>query len=98
VHFFENKRIELLSFYRGLSGADCDWSSFQIAFWEASAQRLMQALGAYGFLGLKKGLKSYLSHVSSATRNLRMAASNAGSLPALLELWDRCMGEKSENS
>jgi hypothetical protein len=98
VHFFENERIELLSFYHELSGADCDWSSFQTAFWEASAQRLMQALGAYGFLGLKKGLKSYLSHVPSATRNLRMAASNAGSLPALLELCDRCIGEKSENN
>jgi hypothetical protein len=34
---------------------DLDQATFRYVFWEASAQRLMQALGAYGFLALKKG-------------------------------------------
>jgi N-acetylmuramate 1-kinase len=86
VNFSRSERTELLSFYYGLSESALDWSSFQNAFWDASAQRLMQALGAYGFLGLKKGIKDYLRHVPAAVQNLRMAAENAGSLPTLLEL------------
>jgi len=86
VTFTAGEREELLSFYYGLSEPDLDWSAFQNAFWEASAQRLMQALGAYGFLGQVKGLKSYLAYVPSAVRNLRTAAENAASLPVLLEL------------
>jgi N-acetylmuramate 1-kinase len=86
VNFSGIERIELLSFYHGLSESAPDWVSFQNAFWEASAQRLMQALGAYGFLGLKKGFKGYLRHVPAAVQNLRMAAANAGSLPTLLEV------------
>ncbi len=65
---------------------DFDWATFQKYFWEASAQRLMQALGAYGFLGLKKGLKAFLDYIPAGLRNLHRAASQAASLPRLLEL------------
>ena len=34
-------------------------------------QRLMQALGAYGFLGLVKGHKHFLRHVAPAMRSLQ---------------------------
>jgi N-acetylmuramate 1-kinase len=85
-----NERKELLSFYRDLSTADLDWDSYQDMFWDASAQRLMQALGAYGFLGITKGLKNYLAHVPAGLRNLRSAAENAVSLPRLLEICARC--------
>jgi aminoglycoside/choline kinase family phosphotransferase len=86
VDFSASERIDLLSFYYGLSTPDLDWSAFQNAFWEASAQRLMQALGAYGFLGITKGLKSYLVHVPAGIQNLRTAVENATSLPTLLEV------------
>jgi N-acetylmuramate 1-kinase len=84
------ERNELLSYYFKLSPLDLEWERFQRMFWEASAQRLMQALGAYGFLGLVKGLKSYLAHVPSGLANLRLAAKNAASLPRLLEICERC--------
>ena len=51
----------------------------------------MQALGAYGFLGIKKELRSYLAHVPAGLRNLRMAAENARTLPLLLDLCDKCL-------
>jgi len=88
--FSESQRIELLSFYYALSGIDLDWEAFQNRFWEASAQRLMQALGAYGFLGLRRGLRNHLARVPAGIRNLRMAAENADSLPKLLEICTRC--------
>jgi hypothetical protein len=34
-------------------------------------QRLMQALGAYGYLGLVKGNESFLAHVPAALSSLR---------------------------
>jgi hypothetical protein len=83
-------REELLSFYFGLSKESLDQASFRNYFWEASAQRLMQALGAYGFLGLRKGLKDFLVHIPAALRNLHRAASQTASLPRLLDLSLAC--------
>jgi len=90
VNFPNGERDELLFFYYGLSKWNLDWATFQNTFWEASAQRLMQALGAYGFLGQKKGLKAYLEHIPDGLHNLRLAASQVSSLPHLLELCSDC--------
>jgi aminoglycoside/choline kinase family phosphotransferase len=90
VNLSSNERDELLSFYYKFLERDLDWHTFQNTFWEASAQRLMQALGAYGFLGLKKGLKAYLEHIPAGLRNLYRAASQVASLPRLRELSLAC--------
>ncbi len=90
VSFSENERERLLSFYYGLVKRNYDWPTFESHFWEASAQRLMQALGAYGFLGLHRGIKSYLDHVPSGLGNLQFAAVQISSTPYLLELASKC--------
>ncbi len=90
VDFTDDGRNELLSFYHGLCDFDLDRSAFLVHFCEASAQRLMQALGAYGFLGLKKGLTAYLRHIPAALWNLRRAASQTSSLPLLLHVTEMC--------
>jgi N-acetylmuramate 1-kinase len=90
VSFSADERDALLRFYYDISETALDWNRFQNMFWEASAQRLMQALGAYGFLGIAKGQKNYLLHVPAGIRNLCMAAENAGSLPVLRDLCLRC--------
>jgi aminoglycoside/choline kinase family phosphotransferase len=90
VNFSDSEQEELLSFYYGLSTWDHDWAAFRNTFWEASAQRLMQALGAYGFLSLEKGLKAFLDHIPAGLRNLQLAASQVGSLPRLRELSVEC--------
>ena len=90
VHFSGSGRDELLSFYFGLTQWDLDWTTFQKTFWEASAQRLMQALGAYGLLGLRKGLHAYLKHIPSGLRNLHQAAKHVGTLPRLRDLSEEC--------
>jgi len=90
VDFSNSERDELLSFYYGVWKWDLDWATFQNTFWEASAQRLMQALGAYGFLGLKKGLKTYLDHIPAGLHHLHHAASHVASLPRLLDLSRAC--------
>jgi len=103
VSFSSSERDELLSFYYGLWSSDCsilnkvhelqrnlDWDTFRNIFWEASAQRLMQALGAYGFLSLKKGLKVFLEYIPNGLHNLHFAASQVGTLPRLRELCQVC--------
>lgn len=93
VEFSEDQIDTLLSFYYSLAKRDSDWPAFQNFFWEASAQRLMQALGAYGFLGLKKELTLFLNHIPSGLRNLHRATSHVTSLPRLRKLATKCQGE-----
>ena len=90
VIFSDSERYELLSLYYGFSKLDIDLAAFLNTFWEASVQRLMQALGAYGFLGLKKGLQTYLSHIPSALRCLHLATTQVVSLRRLRELTGKC--------
>lgn len=90
MDFSEGEQAELLSFYYGLEKWDLDWEAFQNAFWQASVQRLMQALGAYGFLGLKKGLKAFLEYIPSGLRSLQRAASRVIWVPRLHELCFAC--------
>jgi len=90
VSFSGSERDDLLSFYYSLGKWDLDYIRFRNAFWEASAQRLMQALGAYGFLGLQKGLKTFLEHIPGGLRNLQRATEQVKSLPRLRELVQAC--------
>jgi len=90
VNFSESEHDELLSFYYGLSTWDLDWKTLRNTFWEASAQRLMQALGAYGFLGLQKGLKGFFEYIPDGLRNLQRATTQVASLPHLRELTLAC--------
>lgn len=90
VSFEASQRLELLSFYEQL-GESADAESFQTSFYEASIQRLMQALGAYGFLSRHKGKTQYLKYISPALKNLFMAATQAGSVPQLVKLVEFCL-------
>jgi len=90
VNLTTGQQEELLSVYYSLSKWDLDWNAFENNFREASAQRLMQALGAYGFLGLGKGLKTFLDHVPAGLRHLLDTTSRVASLPLLHELCLEC--------
>jgi len=50
----------------------------------------MQALGAFGFLGLKKGKGAFLGHIPQGVANLEDAALANRRLPHLAELAARC--------
>ncbi len=91
VFFTAEERLELLSYYYVLSNRVLDWKGFRKAFYEASAQRLMQALGAYGFLGMKRGLSDFLGYIPRGLENLIDAAGRMRSLSRLRELAVKCM-------
>ncbi len=52
-------------------------------------QRLMQALGAYGFLGLVKGNKTFLDYIPAALESLRALVAEIPELERLREALDR---------
>ncbi len=53
---------------------------------QCAIQRLMQALGAYGFLGEVKGKREFLAHIPRAKERLLALAGQEGGIPALVEL------------
>jgi aminoglycoside/choline kinase family phosphotransferase len=94
----EEERMELLSDYYSLSDWKMDWMAFKEMFWEASAQRLMQALGAYGFLGMKRGRTDFLIHINHALQNLLKVTTKTKRLSLLRALAQKCELSLSEKN
>jgi len=88
--FTAEERNELISFYYDLTRSAYNRGEFLNNFWEASAQRLMQALGAYGFLGLKKNKPAFLKHINNGLTNLIIAVNHAPKLARLKDLAIQC--------
>jgi aminoglycoside/choline kinase family phosphotransferase len=86
----EELRAALLRFSFDLTRLPCGWQEFRDLFYCASAQRLMQALGAYGFLGLGKGKRHFLTHIPPALDRLTAVTDEVGVLPRLHALARRC--------
>jgi hypothetical protein len=90
VTFTAEERNELISFYYELMGPAYSRDEFVNNFWEASAQRLMQALGAYGFLGLKKNKPAFLKHINNGLTNLLIVVNQTPGLMRLKDLVIQC--------
>lgn len=90
VEFPPEGRDALLRYYYDGSRSAFSWDAFRSLFLQASAQRLMQALGAYGFLGLKRNKPHFLRHIPRALQNLAEASEESGLLPALNAFARRC--------
>jgi len=93
VSFTPDERSELIAFYYRIMEPDYSLDQFTDHFWEGAAQRLMQALGAYGFLGLKKNKPDFLKHTATGIKNLVTATSYSGDLPVLNEIARECMNQ-----
>ncbi len=61
----------------------------RVIFRLCGIQRLMQALGAYGFLGLVKGNQAFLDHIPAALESLRGLVAEIPELRRLAEALDR---------
>lgn len=56
---------------------------------QCAMQRLMQAMGAYGFLGEVKGKREFLAHIPTAKRRLLELSRKEGGLAVLTSLLER---------
>ncbi len=91
VDFAGEEREELLRhYYDGLPVAaysrDFFWEMFRLA----SVQRLMQALGAYGFLGQKRNLPEFLTYIPAGLDRLLTITDDEPQFSRLRELALRC--------
>jgi aminoglycoside/choline kinase family phosphotransferase len=85
VNLVASERAELLDHYRAVrerAGKPVA-GDFADVLCACAMQRLMQALGAYGFLGLVKGHKAFLDHVPAAMESLRHLVSETAGLDPL---------------
>jgi N-acetylmuramate 1-kinase len=78
VDLSENERDELLAHYRERNSR-IDAETLRLC----AMQRLMQALGAYGFLGLVKRNQAFLEHIPQALTSLRQIVAKIDGLEAL---------------
>lgn len=81
------EREALLDFYGEETGMT-DRAAFHRCFALAAAQRLMQALGAYGNLGRNKGKPEFFEHIPAAVANLREVIAREPMLEPLSEVLD----------
>lgn len=79
------ERHELLDFYATLRNLDA--KVLKQRFLLCAAQRLMQALGAYGNLSRNLGKPHFKQHIPAAIANLRLVCSQEPSLHELLPLF-----------
>src|SRR2546421_4301221 len=85
VKLSDAERAELIVYYRDRqleSGSTVD-GDFDFKLRLCAMQRLMQALGAYGFLGLVKGHKHFLQYIPNALLSLRAVVATIESLQPL---------------
>jgi aminoglycoside/choline kinase family phosphotransferase len=85
VDLKESERTELITYYRdqwSKRGITCD-GDFDSKLSLCAIQRLMQALGAYGFLGLVKGHNNFLQYIPRAVRSLRDTVTKIDPLESL---------------
>jgi aminoglycoside/choline kinase family phosphotransferase len=87
VSLAPDERSGLLSFYKKnlANNGGKIASDFDEVFLWCAMQRLMQALGAYGFLGLKKNRPDFLAHTPVALRSLIEVASKLDGLAPLVK-------------
>jgi aminoglycoside/choline kinase family phosphotransferase len=82
VDLLESECEDLLGYYCGGNISDDFRQTLQLC----AMQRLMQALGAYGFLGLVKGHEPFLQHIPAAMKSLCAILSNLAGLEELAEV------------
>jgi aminoglycoside/choline kinase family phosphotransferase len=85
IELASEERSALLMYYRqkqAENGVSIDGRSDD-TLQLCATQRLMQALGAYGFLGLVKGQRNFLEYIPRAVRSLRDTVAKIDSLEPL---------------
>ncbi len=83
----DSERAQLLAFYRTLTPrVEVTDRTFQLC----AVQRLMQALGAYGNLGLRLGKPAFLEHIPRALASLSDVVDGVPELGAFADILHAC--------
>jgi aminoglycoside/choline kinase family phosphotransferase len=85
VNLTSQERSGLFAYYRKLRSDSDGGEVTEEVFAMAACQRLMQALGAYGKLGVADGKTAFLRHIPAAVANLQEVLAKSGLLPGLAD-------------
>ncbi len=89
IAFSDSERDELVEYYFSLkqeAGHGTTREEFQKRLNQCATQRLMQAMGAYGFLSEVKGKSEFLQHIPAAAARLVALSEQEGGLLPLKEV------------
>ncbi|MBV9492352.1 MAG: phosphotransferase [Verrucomicrobia bacterium] len=75
VSFTPEERVALLRYYHVRAGVPMGLDEFTTLFRKCALQRLLQALGAYGTIGILRHKPEFLRHIGPALRRLQEVAS-----------------------
>jgi aminoglycoside/choline kinase family phosphotransferase len=75
VSLTNEERSHLLSYYFEKNSMGCSRSEFEQIYYYCGIQRLMQALGAYGVIGMLAKKREFLRHIEPAIKTLIEVAS-----------------------
>jgi N-acetylmuramate 1-kinase len=75
VDLTDAEREALLAYYIERSDSALDRGQFQDILLRCAIQRLLQAVGAYGVIGILRGKPEFLRHISPAVKRLRQIVS-----------------------
>ncbi len=89
VNLTEAEREELLAYYLKRLDSSVDQERFRDIFLRCAIQRLLQALGAYGVIGVLRGKPEFLRHISPAIKSLRQVASTLPSFKFFTDFLDQ---------
>lgn len=87
--FAPSETDDLIDAYFGLkqeAGHTESREAYEKRLVQCAMQRLMQALGAYGFLGERQDKREFLAHIPTAKRRLLELSRKEGGLPVLARL------------
>lgn len=96
-------REELLEYYfeRVKQYFNIDTGKMRQYFWYFAMIRILQAMGAYGFLGIVKGKKRFLESIPYALKNIQFILNNRtepGEFPYLKQIFSELLnGNNTEN-
>lgn len=88
VNLDDSQRTSLLKFY--IASAKKNQEEFQDQFYRVAIQRLMQALGAYGYLGLVKQKQDFLKYIAPGLDRLAEVLIRLGGMEQTLFLTLEC--------
>lgn len=90
VTFREEERTALLAHYYAAAEDPLPWEDVLLHFAEAAVQRLLQALGAFAYLGLACKRAEFLAHAPRGLEVLETVVEQRPRLPHLRETLRRC--------
>jgi N-acetylmuramate 1-kinase len=98
VELTPQERAHLLAYYFSRNSHGLEFPEFERIYLDCGIQRLMQALGAYGAIGILRGKQEFLRHIQPAIKSLIEVASVAENFSFFAEFLTSLLDNPNQGS